>query len=83
VFCFDGVNFQPVMLNEGRWPNDVRTICEDHEGNLWLGISGGGLAQLRPQSFVLLKSNQGLPPGPANCVMLDPAGRILVGMDAG
>jgi ligand-binding sensor domain-containing protein len=35
VFCFDGTKFQPVTLNEGRWPNDVRTICEDREGNLW------------------------------------------------
>jgi len=83
VFCFDGVNFQPIMLNEGRWPNDVRTICEDHEGNLWLGISGGGLRQLCPQSFVLLKASQGLPPGAATCLMLDHGGRIYVGMESG
>ena len=83
VFCFDGTDFQPVILNEGRWPNDVRAICEDHEGSLWLGISGGGLTQLRPQSFVVLKSNQGLPPGAATCVMLDATGRLCVGMESG
>ena len=83
VFCFDGVDFQPVILNEGRWPNDVRAICEDHEGNLWLGISGGGLTQLRPQSFVVLKGNQGLPAGAATCVTLDTGGRLCVGMESG
>jgi ligand-binding sensor domain-containing protein/signal transduction histidine kinase len=83
VFCFDGTDFEPVMLNEGRWPNDVRAICEDHEGNLWLGISGGGLTQLRPQSFVMLKGSQGLPPGAATCVALDGSGRLCVGMDCG
>jgi len=83
VFCFDGTDFEPVMLNEGRWPNDVRAICEDHEGNLWLGISGGGLTQLRPQSFVALKGSQGLPPGAATCVALDGSGRLCVGMDSG
>lgn len=83
VFCFDGVDFQPVILNEGRWPNDVRAICEDHEGNLWLGISGGGLTQLRPQSFVVLKGNQGLPAGAATCVTLDAGGRLCVGMESG
>ncbi|MEY2428084.1 MAG: hypothetical protein QOJ40_969 [Verrucomicrobiota bacterium] len=83
VFCFDGVNFQPIMLNEGRWPNDVRAICEDHEGNLWLGISGGGLTQLQPQSFVLLKNGQGLPAGAVTCLTLDSGGRVCVGLESG
>jgi ligand-binding sensor domain-containing protein len=69
VFGFDGTKFQPVTLNEGHWPNDVRTICEDHEGNLWLGISDGVLAQLRPQRFALLTGAHGLPAGAATCLM--------------
>jgi signal transduction histidine kinase len=77
------VDFQPVMVNQGRWPNDVRAICEDHEGNLWLGISGGGLTQLRSQSFVLLKGSAGLPPGAATCLALDTGGRVCVGMESG
>jgi ligand-binding sensor domain-containing protein/signal transduction histidine kinase len=83
VFCFDGTAFQPIMLNEGRWPNDVRTIYEDQEGSLWLGTPGGGLTQLIPQSIVLLKANQGLPPGAATSIMLDAGGRICVGMESG
>jgi len=83
VFRFDGANFQPVTLSEGRWPSDVRTLCEDHEGSLWLGIPGSGLTQLSPQSFVLLKGSQGLPAGAAVCALIDPGGRLCVGMEAG
>ena len=83
VYCFDGTKFQPVTLNEGRWPNDVRTIYEDREGNIWLGISDVGLVQLRPQVFALLTENRGLPPGAVTCVTGDGAGRLFVGTDFG
>jgi len=83
VFCFDGLAFQPVTLTEGRWPNDVRTIYEDQEGSLWLGIPGGGLTQLIPRSFVLMKGSQGLPAGPATSILVEPGGRICVGMESG
>jgi len=83
IFCFDGNRFRSVTLNEGRWPNDVRTICEDHEGNLWLGLSDGVLAQLLPQQFALVTGTHGLPAGGATCLMTDVLGRIYVGMDSG
>jgi signal transduction histidine kinase/ligand-binding sensor domain-containing protein len=39
---------------EGR-PLDVaapfRCWCEDHEGNVWVGLTDGGLARLRPRVF--------------------------------
>ena len=72
-----------VAPNEGRWPLDVRTICEDHEGNLWLGISDGGLAQLRPQRVALRTGAQGLPAGAATCLMADELGPLEIGMDRG
>ena len=33
----------------------VRTICEDHEGNIWLG-TGSGLATLRPRKVRMLSA---------------------------
>ena len=83
VYCFDGTKFQPVTLNEGRWPNDVRTIFEDREANVWLGISDVGLVQLRPQVFALVTENRGLPPGAITCVTADRTGRLYVGTEAG
>ncbi len=83
VLCFDGTTVQHVTLNEGRWPNDVRAICEDHEGDLWLGISDGVLAQLRPQRFALVTGAHGLPTGAATCLTADNLGRVYVGMDSG
>ena len=61
----------------------VTRICEDHEGDLWLGISDGVLAQLRPQHFASLTGAQGLPAGSATCLMADALGRLYVGMDSG
>jgi ligand-binding sensor domain-containing protein/signal transduction histidine kinase len=83
VFCFDGSRFQPVSAAGARWPEDVRTIYEDREGNVWLGLARNGLVQLRPQAFELLNENQGLPAGAATCVLLDGAGHICAGMEAG
>ena len=82
VFSFDGLSFQPVTLAEGRWPNDVRAVYEDQEGSLWLGIPGAGLTQLIPRS-VLMKGTQGLPAGSATSILVEPGGRMCVGMESG
>jgi signal transduction histidine kinase len=66
-----------------RWPYDVRAICEDHEGNLWLGTSGGGLVQLRPQPVHVMRTTQGLPNGLPAALALDAAGRVYVGLQRG
>jgi signal transduction histidine kinase/streptogramin lyase len=83
LFCFEDNSFQPVMLGENRGPYDVRAICEDREGNLWLGTSGGGLLQLRPQSVHVLRTGQGLPDSLPTAFALDANGRIYVGLQRG
>lgn len=83
LFGFDGTRFEPAIFSEGQGPNDVRAICEDNEGNLWLGTLDGGLARLRPQRFVLLKGEQGLPTGPATCLTFDGNRRVYVGLEWG
>lgn len=37
----------------------VRTVCEDHEGNLWVGTSGGGLYALREKRVRMLNPPNG------------------------
>lgn len=40
-----------------RLPTDlVRSMCEDREGNLWVGFGGGGMAALRPARAALIKA---------------------------
>jgi len=43
-------NMFPLRLdrNDGLPPDWVRTLCEDGEGNLWVGLGSGGLVALRP-----------------------------------
>lgn len=36
---------------EGKLRYGVRCCFEDHEGDVWFGLNGGGLAQLRPHLF--------------------------------
>lgn len=37
-------------------PSDwLRSLCEDREGNLWLGVGTSGLAALRPSKAMILK----------------------------
>lgn len=83
LFCFDGNKFEPVTPSEGTCPSDVRAICEDDQGNLWLGVPDGGLARLRPQTQVLFKGKQGLPNGAAACVALDAFRRVVVALEDG
>jgi ligand-binding sensor domain-containing protein/signal transduction histidine kinase len=83
LFCFGENRFQPVILSELHWPNDVRAICEDREENLWLGTSAGTLVQLKPRSVEVLKADQGLPAGAATSLALDANGRVYVALEAG
>lgn len=80
LFCFDGSRFQPVSMNEVRWPNDVRAIAEDREGNLWLGTASGGLTQLSRRAVTVLKLPEDAPP---SCLAAGPNGRVFVALESG
>jgi len=42
-------------------PSDfIRSVHEDHEGNIWIGTESGGLARLKPTIFHSLDRSQGL-----------------------
>jgi len=59
---FDGVKF--THFNEGNTGaiknNYVRSFCEDHLGNLWIGTRGGGLLKYTNGSFEHFGKPQGL-----------------------
>ena len=67
----------------GGLTSDVRALCEDREGNLWLGTYGGGLVRLQPRNVRALDAGVGLPRQPVVCLALDRHGRALIGFEHG
>lgn len=41
--------------------NDLRSMMEDNEGNLWIGSDGGGLLRLKRKKLLTLTAEDGLP----------------------
>jgi len=53
----DGTN----LFNVETSQNNIHTITEDHEGNIWVGTDGGGLDRLRQRVIELHGRGEGLP----------------------
>jgi ligand-binding sensor domain-containing protein/signal transduction histidine kinase len=83
LICFDGDQFQTVMLGDFKWQYDVRAICEDSEGNLWVGTAGNGLVQMQPQAGRTIGPEAGLPAAIPTALAMDKSGRIMVGLERG
>ncbi len=54
-------NFEPIQFNRanGLSHDWVRSLCEDREGNIWIGTGGGGLNVLRERRAKLLNAPDG------------------------
>lgn len=57
----------------------IRCWCEDHEGNVWVGLGDGRLARLRPRLFHLVWPPESVDNEVANSVCQDPAGAMWFG----
>lgn len=40
--------------------SSIRSICQDHEGNIWFGSDGGGIYKYGGTKFISFQSNQGM-----------------------
>ena len=84
VLVYDGRawrRFSP-RLPDGRL-SDVRVTCEDREGNIWVGLWGGGLLFCDPLSLWLYTEEEGLPDQEARCLGEDGKGRLWIGTPGG
>ena len=61
----------------------MRALCEDREGNLWLGTYGSGLIRLQPRNVRALDSSVGLPIRPPVCLASDAEERTWIGFENG
>jgi ligand-binding sensor domain-containing protein/class 3 adenylate cyclase len=82
-----------VSYKLGRWsrfstenglPNDtVSSLCEDREGNVWLGTERGGLVKFSAGKFVTLNKKGGLVDDAVNATTEDSYGSLWVATDQG
>ncbi|OAM89052.1 histidine kinase [Termitidicoccus mucosus] len=61
----------------------VLSIMDDIEGNIWLGMNGGGLVRLKPKHHVLLNQSAGLPQEISSSVCEDDTGALWCANQAG
>ena len=63
--------------------SDTRLTYEDSEGNIWVGLWGGGLIFCDPISIQLYDKEDGLPDSEIRCLSEDLEGRIWIGTTGG
>ena len=84
VLVYDGQDWHSFSV---RLPSahftDTRLTYEDREGNIWVGLWGGGLVFCDPVSTRLYSEADGLPDGKVQCLNEDREGRIWIGTAGG
>ena len=63
--------------------NDVRTIKEDRERNIWFGTSGGGLSRYDGMAFITFKEHGGLTRNYLQDIYVDRDGKLWFGFSGG
>jgi len=72
-------NFKKFSIEEGLPRSGVYSICEDHNGFLWIGTEGGGVARFDGEHFTQFSKEDGLTSNTIRAVYEDDKGRIWLG----
>ena len=84
VLVYDGQAWHPFSARlQGTHFSDTRLTCEDREGNIWIGLWGGGLLFCDPVSVQLYTEADGLPDNEVRCLDEDGTGRLWIGTMGG
>lgn len=70
-------------IADGLPQSQVYDIAEDHNGNLWLGTRGGGLAKFDGQDFQVFTTQEGLVNNYISSVFHDSRNNIWIGTSNG
>jgi signal transduction histidine kinase/ligand-binding sensor domain-containing protein/DNA-binding response OmpR family regulator len=74
---------------EGLTSNEIKTLCEDHKGRIWIGTTGGGFSQFIPPSgqhnasFTTYTTEQGLSHDIVNGMLEDTQGNLWISTENG
>jgi ligand-binding sensor domain-containing protein/signal transduction histidine kinase len=70
-----------LTTKDGLPTDSVRCVTEDREGNIWVGMEGGGLCRLKPVIFQTLGVHQGLSSDQVMSVCESTDGSFWIGMN--
>jgi ligand-binding sensor domain-containing protein len=77
------INFKNYSADQGLPESEVKTICQDSRGNLWIGTSGKGLIRFDGYNFYLYGEEQGLLNDSINTIVQDASGNLWIGTERG
>ena len=84
VLVYDGRDWHPFSVRlQGTHFSDTQLTYEDREGNIWIGLWGGGLLFCDPVSVRLYTEADGLPDNEVRCLDEDRTGRLWIGTMGG
>jgi streptogramin lyase len=73
--------FHRISLYNVYPDTDVKDIAEDDKGNIWFGLSRGGVVCYNGSVMRTYRMQDGLPSDNINCIEMDPQGNIWFGSD--
>lgn len=76
-------NFRNFSFEEGLTESHVNAICEDQQGNLWIGTEGGGLFKYDGFTFEGYRMEDGLSSNFIQALHADKSGTIWIGTTDG
>jgi len=78
---YDGIRFTAFTTADGLGGNNIADIVEDHQGNLWVGTSGGGVCRIplyiqNGRTIKTFTIADGLMSNDVNALFVDKSGKV-------
>jgi ligand-binding sensor domain-containing protein len=81
LYCYDTSGLAHKFSTEDGLPGGfIRSLCEDCEGNIWVGMEGYGLARVKPVVFQSYGRKQGLAGDGVSSVCEGADGELWIGL---
>lgn len=80
---YDGKHFYHYSEKEGLIFNYVKTLCIDHNNQIWIGTFGGGVSKFDGVNFTNYSLDSGLPSNTISSIYEDEFHNIWIGTDGG
>ncbi|MCH8318714.1 MAG: hypothetical protein IIA88_09515, partial [Bacteroidetes bacterium] len=80
---FENGIFKRFTEKEGLSNNNVSSIIEDRESNIWIGVWGSGVCQYLGDNFEIFDKETGLPDNIVHAVLIDKDYSLWVGTEKG